>query len=295
MFRLLRSEVYRLVRRWMPWVLLFLIVLLAFVAYELIYVTSNAQLALLRSGNAPVTPNAPPPAQQITALEQAIQQLRPSRLGSIGVGLVTGLGTIVLIVFAASHMGTEWAWGTMRTLLATGAGRMQLLATKYLTLVGFAVVFILVGLVAAASASFIVSSQAGLDTSGFDAELLASAAARSVYGFFPYMALASLIALWFRSAGGGIAAGLVINFTEGIVTQLLVQFNKDFVTLANFGISRNVSSIARTGAVVREGPDPTGLAALPDQGQAVLVIAAWTLLFVALAVWRLRSRDITLS
>ena len=295
MLRLLRSEVFRLVRRWMPWVLLFLIVLLAFVAYELIYYTSNAQLALLRSGNAPVTPNAPPPAQQIAALEEALQQLRPSRVGSIGVGLVTGLGAIVLIVFAASHMGTEWAWGTMRTLLAAGAGRMQFLATKYLTLVGFATVFMTVGLIAVTLASFIVSSQAGLDTSGFDPELLASAAARSVYGFFPYMALASLIALWFRSAGGGIAAGLVINFTESIVTQLLVQFNKDFVTVANFGISRNVSSISRTGAAVRTGPDPTGLATLPDQGQAVLVIAAWTLLFFGLAVWRLRSRDITLS
>ena len=295
MLRLLRSEVYRLVRRWMPWILLFLIVLLAFVAYELIWFTTNAQLALLRSGTAPSTPNGPPPAQQIAALEDAIQQLRPSRLSSIGVGLVTGLGTIVLIVFSASHMGTEWAWGTMRTLLAAGAGRMKFLATKYLTLVGFAIVFVIAGLIAVTGASFIVSSQAGLDTSGFDAQLLASAATRAVYGFFPYMALASLIALWFRSAGGGIAAGLVINFTESIVTQLLVQFNKDFVTVANFGISRNVASISRTGAAVRTGPDPTGLSTLPDQGQAVLVIAAWTLLFVGLAVWRLRSRDITLS
>lgn len=297
MLRLLRSEVYRLVRRWMPWVLLFLIVLLAFVAYELIWVTSNAQLALLRSGTAPVTPNAPPVDLQIKSIEDAIQQLRPSRLTSIGVGLVIAVGTIVLIVFSASHMGTEWAWGTMRTLLAAGAGRMQFLATKYLTLVGFAIVYIVVGLIAVTAASFVVSSQAGLDTSGFDAQLLASAATRAVFGFFPYMALASLIALWFRSAGGGIAAGLVISFTESLVTSILVQFNKDFVTVANFGISRNVQSISRTGAgpTVRGGPDPSGLLTLPDQTQAAIVIAAWILLFVALAVWRLRSRDITLS
>src|SRR5262245_8708813 len=83
--RLLRSEVYRLVRRWMPWVLLGIMVLLAFVAYELIWVSSNAQLALLRSGNVPTTPNAPPPDVQIRQLEQAIQTLQPSRLTDLGV------------------------------------------------------------------------------------------------------------------------------------------------------------------------------------------------------------------
>ena len=295
MLRLLRSEAYRLMRRWMPWVLLVLIVLLTFVAYELILVTSNAQLALLRSGSAPSTPGAPPPDVQIRSLEEAIQTLRPANLTQIGVGLVTGLGTIVLIVFAASHMGTEWVWGTLRTVLASGAGRVPFLVSKYLTLVGFSVVFVIVGLVAATAASFIVSSQGGLDTSGFDLGQVASAGVRSAYGFFPYMALASLISLWFRSAGGGIAAGLVINFTESLVTQLLVQFNKDFVTIANFGIARNVQSLTRTAGTVRAGADPTGLATLPDQTQAFVVLTVWIALFVGIAIWRLRTRDITLS
>ena len=35
--------------------------------------------------------------------------------------------------------------------------------------------------------------------------------------------------------------------------------------------------------------------ALPDQGQAAIVLAVWTLIFVALAIWRLRTRDITLA
>jgi ABC-type transport system involved in multi-copper enzyme maturation permease subunit len=173
---------------------------------------------------------------------------------------------------------------------------MQFLAAKYLTLIGFALVFVVVGLLATLAASYLVSSQGGLDTSGLDLGKVGSAGARTTYGFFPYMALAALIALWFRSAGGGIAAGLVINFTESIVTQLLVQFNKDFVTVANFGIARNVQSFGRTTVTVRTGAaDPTGLATLPDQTQAFVVLTAWILVFVALAVWRLRTRDITLS
>jgi ABC-2 type transport system permease protein len=294
MLRLLRSEVYRLVRRWMPWVLIAMVVFLAFVLYELIWVTSNAQLTLLRSGAAPAQPNAPPPDIQIRQLEEAIQAIRPARLNDLGVGLVTGLGSILMIVFSASHVGTEWAWGTLRTLLASGASRMGFLVSKYVTLVGFAIVYVIVGVAAAIAASFVVSSQAGLDTSGLDLGLAASAAARSVYGFLPYMALSSLIALWFRSAGGGIAAGLVINFTESIATSLLISFNRDFVTIANLGLSRNVQSVARAGAAQPAGA-AGGQAPLPDPTQAAIVLAAWTVIFVALAVWRLRTRDITLS
>ncbi|HET7700642.1 MAG TPA: ABC transporter permease subunit [Candidatus Limnocylindria bacterium] len=295
MLRLLRSEVYRLVRRWMPWVLLGITVLLAFLLYELVWLTTNAQLEALRSGSAPANPNAPPPEVQIRSIEGAIQTLRPAQLTRLGVGLVAGLGTIVVIVFSASHLGTEWVWGTLRTVLAAGAGRAQLLASKYLTLVGFALVYVVVGLAATTAASFLVSSQAGLDTSGYDIGVVASAGARTLFGFLPYMALAALIALWFRSAGGGIAAGLVINFTESLVTQLLVQFNKDFVSVANFGISRNVQAISRVADAPPAGANPSVLATLPDQTQAVVVLVLWTILFVALGFWRLRTRDITLS
>ena len=296
MLRLLRSELFRLVRRWMPWVLLGMVVLLSFVLYELIWVTSNAQLALLRAGTAPATPNAPPPDVQIRALEQAIQTLRPARLTELGAGFVQGFGAIVVIVFSASHVGTEWAWGTLRTVLAAGAGRIPFLVSKYLTLVGFAIVYTVVGLAAALAASYLVSSQAGLDTTGLDLGTVAQAGARAIYGFLPYIALTALIAGWFRSAGGGIAAGLVIFFSESIVVSLLVSLNKDLVTIANLGLSRNVQAISRIPGVAVTGNGPQGaLSTLPDQGQAGIVLAAWTAIFVGLAVWRLRTRDITLA
>ena len=295
MLRLLRSETYRLVRRWMPWVLLAMVIVFAFVLYELIWITSNAQLSLLHSGSAPVTPNAPPPDVQIRSLEEAIQALRPARLNQLGLGFVTGLGSILMIVFSASHVGTEWAWGTLRTLLASGASRMGFLVSKSVTLIGFALVYMVVGTAAVIVASIVVSSQAGLDTGGLDLGLAASAAGRGVYGFLPYMALSALIALWFRSAGGGIAAGLVINFTESIATSLLISFNKDFVTIANLGLSRNVQSISRVGGTVQTGGQAISAPPLPDQTQAAVVLAVWAIIFVGLAVWRLRSRDITLA
>ena len=295
MLRLLRSEIFRLRKRWMPWILLGMIVLLAFVAYELIWVSSNIQLQLLRSGNAPASPTGLPPEALIKAVENTIDSLRPARLTEAGLSVVTGLGSILLIVFSASHVGTEWAWGTLRTVLASGASRGGFLVSKYASLIGFALLYTIVGVTAMIGASFVVATQAGLDTSGLDVEKVAASAARGLYGYFPYMSLASLIALWFRSAGGGIAAGLVINFTESIVAGLLISFNKDFASIANFGLSRNVQSLARVGAPAGSGPTTSVIAPLPDPVQAAVVLAVWTAIFVALAFWRLRSRDITLA
>lgn len=296
MLRPLRSEIHRLRRRWMPWILLGIVVGMAFIFYELIYVSVNAQLQLLRSGTAPANAVGPGGTEEsIRLLEETLTQVRPRFIAGFGVELVAALGSVMLIVFAASHMGTEFGWGTLRTLLASGLGRDAFLATKLLSLVLFALVFAALGILATIAASFLVSTQAGYDTSGFDAASVLSAAWRTAYAYLPYLALASLIALFSRSSGAGIAAGLVIYFSEGIVVQLLIAFNRDFATIGDLGISRNVSSLSRISVTVAGSNAQNSAVPLPDQTQAAIVLAAWTVLFVVLAFWRLRTRDVTLA
>ena len=289
MLGLLRSEIYRLGRRWMPWVLLLMIVGFAFVFYVIVYGSVQAQLQAVKDGTIP----APEGGQ--AAMDEALRALRPDQVQSFGVGLVSGLGSVMLIVFAASHVGTEYGWGTLRTLLAHGAGRGAFLASKAVSLALFAVVFVIAGAVASVAASFAVSALAGFDLSGFDVGKVANAAGRGLYTFFPYMALATVIALWSKSAGAGIAAGLVVYFAESLVAGILVSLNRDYASIVNYGISRNVSAVTRQ-TVVSTGGDPLNAkSTLPDPGQAALVLAIYTVVFVALAYWRLRTRDVTLG
>lgn len=296
MLRPLRSEVYRLRHRWMPWIILGIALVLALAFYELIYTTLTAQIRLIESGNAPDSVTQGNPEAMLKQLRDTVNSVQPSQIPDFGVSLVSGLGSVMLIVFAASHMGTEFGWGTLRTLLASGVGRGTFLATKLLSMLLFAAVFTAVGIAGAVAASFIVSTQAGLDTSGFSPTDVLSASWRTLYAFLPYIALASLIALWFRSSGAGIAAGLVIYFAESLVAQLLIQFDRNFATIVDYGIARNVQSLSQV--TVRVGVN-TGPAAnapvLPDQTHAAIVLAAWTAIFIALAFWRLRSRDVTLA
>jgi len=296
MLRPLRNELYRLTRRWMPRILFLAIVGAGVGIYELIYYSINAQLTLLRSGNAPANAVGPGGAEAtIKQLQDTLVQVQPGHIQEFGIPLVAGLGSVMLIIFAASHMGTEFGWGTLRTQLASGLSRRAFLATKLGSLLLFTLVFTILGVFATIAGSFLVSSQAGYDTSGFAPDKVLSASWRTIYTFLPYLALASLIALWSRSSGAGIAAGLVIYFAESLVMELLISFNRDYVTVANLGLSRNVRSLSRI-AVTVGGPNAQSAAStLPDQTQAAIVLAAWTIAFIALAVWRLRTRDITLA
>jgi ABC-2 type transport system permease protein len=286
--RLLRSEVYRLVRRWMPWIMLVLIVVAAFAVYFLIWASVSAQLQAVRSGAIPAPPGG------TSQLDETLREIAPDRVARFGVSVVAGLGSVMLIVFAASHVGTEFGWGTFRTLLAHGASRSGFLVSKTVSLLLYAIVFMIVGSLAAIGASYMVSAIASISVgSGVDLAEVARVAAKSGYTFLPYMALALTIAVWSKSAGAGIAAGLVVYFAEGIVAGILVSLNKDYAQIVNWGLSRNASALTRTSG----GPatqDPTA-STLPDPTQAAIVLGVYCALFLALAYWRLRSRDVTVG
>lgn len=288
MLRLLRSEIFRLRRRWMPWVLLLFMIAVGVGFYVLIYVSAQAQITAVRDGTLPSQPG------QLEAMQEALRELRPDRVQSFGVGIVSGIGSVMLIVLAASHLGTEFSWGTLRTLLAHGAGRGQFVASKSLSLALFSFVFMVVGVVAAIAGSYLVTTMANESRDGLDLAAVIDRAARGYFVFLPYMALTALIALWARSAGAGIAAGLVVYFTESLIAQLLVQFNRDFANIVNYGLSRNASALTRVAVTTSASPDP-GFATLPDQTQAAIVLGIYTALFIGLAYWRLRTRDITLG
>lgn len=294
MLRTFGSEVYRLERRWMPWVMVAAIVIVALVFYELLWVTATTQLQLLRGGNAPANAVGPGGTEaSIRQLEDMLSQLRPSEVHSLGVSIVSGVGSVMLIVFAASHVGTEYGWGTLRTLLASGASRAAFLGVKLATAVVFAAIFALAGVVAMVAASYLVSAQGGLAPSAPDLGLVAAAYAKTVFVFLPYIALASLIALWARSSGAGIGVALVLYFTESIVASIVISVNRDLARVADLGLSRNVSAITHV-TVVTTGTESSA-PPLPDPVQAAAVLVAWTALFLAAAYWRLRTRDVTLA
>src|SRR5207249_10540513 len=168
------------------------------------------------------------PAGGTTQREQTLRQIAPDRVAQFGVSVVAGLGSVMLIVFAASHVGTEFGWGTFRTLLAHGASRSGFLVSKAVSLVLYAVVFMIVGSIAAIAASYTVSAVAGISPgSGVDFAEVARVAVKSGYTFLPYMALALAIAVWWNSPVAGAPTGPGSYFAEATVPASLAPAIKD--------------------------------------------------------------------
>lgn len=286
----LRSELYRLRRRRMTLVLVLFMAVLPPVLYAILYTSSQAQLQALESGTLP-----PGPGQTEEAVRELLDMLRPDSVPTFGLGIVGALGTILAIVLAGSVMGNEYGWATIRTVLAHGGRRAGFLFGKLAALVIVAAVLVLVGFATALVASYAIGLAAGFDL-GVGADFggrLAGNMIRSLYVTLPYIAFAVLMAVIARSAASGIAFGLILNFGESLVAQLAISVNRDLHRLFDAGIARNVATITRTQQTTTgpASPEPIG----SDLWLAVFVLALYTVAFVALTVYRLARRDVTLA
>lgn len=292
----LRSEIYRLRRRRMTFVLLLLMALIAVALYTLLYTSAQAQLQLIRSGQLQAQPGQPPVTEE--AVKELLEMLRPDRVPSFGLGIVGALGTILAIILSGSVVGNEFGWATIRTVLAHGGRRAYFLFAKLVALAGATAAIVVAGFAASFVASYAVSIPAGLDLA-FGPDIVGRTLGnmlRSLYVALPYIAFATLMAVVARSAASGIAFGLVLSFGESLVAQLVISLNRDLRQLFDAGLARNVSTITRTQQTVASG---TGTVDPPQIGGdlwiAVLILALYTIAFVALAVHKLATRDVTLA
>lgn len=286
----LRSEVFRLVRRRMLWILVLFVVLLPVALYLLIYTSTSQQLELIRSGRAQ-TPGGP---QQLKQLEDLIASLRPARLPEMAMGLVMPIAAILGIVLAGNTTGSEFGWGTVRTVLAHGPRRAAFLFAKLVALAGSSFAFVIAGFIATLIGSILVAVMAGGDAS-VPSDFLGrffTNIAKVGYATLPYVAFATMVAVLARSAAAGIGFGIVLFFAESLIAQLAIGVNRDLQALFDAGIARNVTALTRSSVVVAGQQAPP---ALSDVWISGLVLALYVIAFVAIAVHRIAKRDLTLA
>lgn len=291
--RLFAAEWLKL-RRWpVAWALLAVFLALLILAQAL-----WALVLVLHVGALGVQISALGPEQ----IEQVRRQLSfPGVFGSV-LGQVNGLGGILAILLAAGSLGSDYSWGTLRTMLARAPGRGAFLLAKLLAL--------LLGLLVAIVAALAVGSVAALTTSvglGLPSELTAwhllalpVGVARALFVILPYLLATMACAAWGRSVIAGVGGGIIflafdigagslgsLGLVNELVRQLinlLLQPNINALIVANSRLF-GVDQAALTGAL--------NLELLPSPWQATLVIGAYCALF-GYAAWRwLARRDVT--
>lgn len=217
----------------------------------------------------------------------------------------------VLAFVTVLVLGSEYAWGTLRTVLMRGAGRSRLLAVKLgLVVTGLAVTWIAVLLAIIATSAIVTPFAGDVGHGEWTAAIVGDVigdTARAWYAGLPYAALAAALAIAFsRWSGGtlaatGLATGafLIELFTMGRLIDLFEDTSgfSWFANLAEFDLGWNTAAW-----MFGEGGEPIpgfalagaiGAVEYPGDLHAFLVLAAYLVGLTAIAFALFRSRDVT--
>lgn len=248
------------------------------------------------AANPPPPPEDLPPeaqAQQDEFAEQQLNALLPENVLSnlLGSGIF-GIGGAIALIFGALVAGSEYGWGTLKTVLSQKPGRLGVLLGKFTALGLFLLVFVALALGAAALGSFAVArlEEAAVEwppvgefLRGFGAGALILA----VWGTLGF-ALATLFRGTALAIGLGLAYALAV---ENILATLPIQ-GDTFENIRRATLGENTSGLSNYfGSPFPEGfgiPEP-----LVEPGRAVLVLSAYALVFVGLSALLLWRRDVT--
>ena len=208
-------------------------------------------------------------------------------------GIVQTLALILIAILTASAVGIDYGSGTLRSVLTKGTGRWPYLTAKLITLFILAALGLIATLVTVAISSVIAGSLAGGAPSSGTASTVtwsdaANALGKAWLSLLPYMALTTFFTVLARSSAAGMAIGLGYYFLEQILIALLSGLFSWFQSVADFMLVRNISAWTQRSG----GTSFNTIGTLPEAGQALVVLAVYTLVLGAVAFLVFERRDV---
>lgn len=286
MTRLISAELFKLRKRRMTSVLLFVLVGVMIVLYLLLLAVSKTTI----------------PAHGSEEIETVQNLLGLPLALPFALSILSSLGTILAVILIASSVGTEYNWRTLRTMLICSESRLKLLGAKLVA----AGILILTGMVVGLAVGFLMSViTTAIGGYAFDFGFMTSGYLwdqflqfwRTFYVLMPYALLGFLLAVAGRSAMPGIALGIGIFFLESIVTTLMTLAGGWIAKIPDYLLAANVRAITALGNL----PQGIGMgmgggdlsSQTPEVWQATGTLAIYSLVFIALAFYLFRKRDVT--
>jgi ABC-2 type transport system permease protein len=239
-----------------------------------------------------VIPYALDPEDQTGGVEQFFPQELAGTLLS-GFPFFGGVFALMLGVFA---FGSEYGWGTLKTLFTQGPGRLRVFAAKLVALGIVLVPFVLALFAAGAIASYVIAQVEDAPVSWPSAWLLVRALGAGWLILAVWAAVGVLLGIVSRGTslaiGVGILYALVIEgllsaFTDSVgvlepLSNVLLRANGYSIAAA---LGARVDTIESSGPGSFSGP-------FVDSIQAVTVLVALAAGFAALSAVLLRRRDV---
>ena len=277
-----RAEWLKLWRRPATWILGLLLLAIVFAfGYAFLYFVS-----LVIERNAP-GPQNPDPAASARDLREA---LLPANFVSQSLPLLSGLGGPIALILGALALGSEYGWGTLKTILTQQPGRLSVFAGKGLALALLLLLFGLGALALGLTASLLFTAVAG-------GPLALPAAATILKGLgaawlilAAWTALGVALAALFRGTALAIGLGLVYALVLETIVGTIAALVERARPIREAFLGANAGALADAFR-----PPPEAAFSAPSRipaGQATLVLLAYTAAFLLLAALLLRRRDV---
>lgn len=278
-------EQTKLMRRTLPWILMAVLAATAMLMTGINYLVMNNDLGR----------NLSP---EMTAEVQR-QVIWPDGLYSaISVAGGSAFGGLLVVILSGTTMAQEYTWRTLQQWLGRGVPRPVFLAAKFAALLLPILLMVVTPLLAggALTALLTISIEGSLGAGEVAWGSLALSTLATAYTLLPYAALTFLIAVATRSTvaavGIGVAYALLV---EGLLVQLAGLFSESLARLSLYlpaGLAQSLLQSQQMVQVSRDGQAVAGGAELLSPGVAVAGIAAYTVLFLAVAIALFRRQDL---
>ena len=294
MQRLIAVEFFKLRRRMMTWVVTALMIGIIVLLYSILWSISG------RAGGY---------FDQDLGRRVAYQELRRGLFLEAGVPfalqIIAGFGALLAIILAAGAAGSEYAWGTVRLMATASSGRLRLITARLIVVCAMVAAGTLVAVAVALAYSFIITTYSGgsdfdFITWGFLKDQFL-AYLRTLLVLAPYVSLAFAAAIVGRSTLAGAGAGIGVAFLEPLISGLMRLGGARWEEVPNYLIAANRQVVLIQNKVPAAlpsfGPSERDLArhGAHSPEAAALILALYTVGFLAVAFSVSRRRDITSS
>ena len=228
---------------------------------------------------------------------RSLGQLLPAQLAG---NLVEGFpffGGVIALMLGVLGLGSEYGWGTLKTLFIQREGRLSVFGAKVLALGAVLVPFVLSVFALGAGASYVIALRESVAVEWPSAWLVVRAMGAGWLILAVWASFGLLLAAVSRGTSLAIGVGILYALViEGLISAFAdaVSFLEpvtEFFLRANAyslvkGLGLSVSEAAGNGPGAFSGP-------YVATGQALLVLVAYMAAFLTLSGFLLRRRDVT--
>ena len=215
--------------------------------------------------------------------------------------LIASFGVVLAIILAASSMGSEYNWKTIRTAIISSESRFKFLTAKLISISAMILMGMVIGVVVGIIMSLITNAIGGYT---FDFSFLTGSYVwqqflqfwRTFYTIIPFALLGFMMSIVGRSAMPGISTGIGVVFLESIITTFMRLASGWIAKVPDYLLNANVQAITALNELPRGfgrmGVGTTGDTA-PSVTHAYITLGIYALAFLVLAYYLFRKRDIT--